>query len=66
MRESSTTENKVIGCRFAISQHPEVETKIVEELQEYGLAASEANPNPRQLTYADLGKLTYLQAVIKV
>ena len=38
----------------------------MEELQEHGLVASEANPNPRQLTYADLGKLTYLQAVIKV
>ncbi len=55
-----------LDCRFAISQHPEVEAKIVAELQSHGLAATEENPNPRQLTYPDLSKLTYLQAVIKV
>ena len=55
-----------LDCRFAISQHPEVEAKIVDELQRHGLAATEENPNPRQLTYPDLSKLTYLQAVIKV
>ena len=35
-------------------------------LQVYGLIASKAQPHLRQLTYAYLGKLTYLQAVIKV
>ena len=55
-----------LACRFAISQHPEVEAKIVAELQSHGLAATEENPNPRQLNYPDLSKLTYLQAVIKV
>lgn len=56
----------MLACRFAISQHPEVEAKIVEELQSHGLLATAENPDPRQLTYPDLGKLTYLQAVIKV
>ena len=39
---------------------------MVAELAEHGLLATEANPNPRTLAYPDLGKLTYLQAVIKV
>ena len=53
-------------CRFAISQHPEVEEKVVAELAEHSLLATEDNPNPRTLAYPDLGKLVYLQAVIKV
>ena len=38
----------------------------MEELKSHGLLATAENPNPRQLSYPDLGKLTYLQAVIKV
>ncbi len=38
----------------------------MEELQSHGLLATAENPDPRQLSYPDLGKLTYLQAVIKV
>ncbi|CAL5224557.1 g7259 [Coccomyxa viridis] len=60
-----TTGHTGTFCLFAISQHPEVEAKIVEELQSHGLLATAENPDPRQLTYPDLGKLTYLQAVIK-
>ena len=56
----------VCCCSFAISQHPEVEEKVVAELAEHGLLATGDNPNPRTLAYPDLGKLTYLQAVIKV
>ena len=55
-----------LRCRFAISQHPKVEEKVVAELAEHGLLATKDNPNPRTLAYPDLGKLTYLQAVIKV
>ena len=39
---------------------------MVAELAEHGLLATGDNPNPRTLAYPDLGKLTYLQAVIKV
>lgn len=39
---------------------------MVQELQSLGLAASPKNPHPRQLTYADLAELAYLQAVVKV
>jgi hypothetical protein len=38
----------------------------VAELQSLGLMATAAQPNPRELTYSDLCKLTYLRAVIKV
>ena len=65
-KQAQTADCPVLSCRFAISQHPEVEAKIVEELQSHGLLASAEDPNPRQLNYPDLGKLTYLQAVIKV
>lgn len=53
-------------CRFLLSQHPELEAKVLQELQSLGLAASAKNPVSRQLTYADLGELAYLQAVVKV
>lgn len=66
LRDACILRSLCALCRFAISQHPEVEAKIVEELQAHGLAPSPSQPEPRQLTYADLGKLTYLQAVIKV
>jgi hypothetical protein len=48
-----------------VSQHPEVEAKIVAELDSLGLLATAAQPQPRQLQYEDLSKLTYLNMVIK-
>ncbi len=53
-------------CRLYISQHPEVEAKIVRELQELGVCPSREGAAPRALTPADLSKLSYLQCVIKV
>ena len=52
--------------RYLISQHPEVEKKILAELDDLHLLKTEQNPKPREMTYADLSKLTYLNAVIKV
>ena len=43
-----------------------MEAKILEELDSLGLSTTAERPHPRRLTYADLGKLNYLQAVIKV
>ncbi len=52
--------------RYLISQHPEVEKKILAELEELQLLKTAQNPKAREMTYADLSKLTYLNAVIKV
>ncbi len=49
-----------------ISQHPEVEAKVLEELKELQVLASPECPSPRQLDFQDLSKLTYLTCCIKV
>jgi cytochrome P450 len=38
---------------------------LSQELDRHGLLATPANPNPRMFEWSDLGKLTYLNAVIK-
>ena len=48
-----------------MSQHPEVENNIIAELDSLGLSITAERPHPRKITFADLGKLTYLQATIK-
>lgn len=53
-------------CRFLISQHPEAEAKIKAELDDLGLLVGPHRPVPNKLEYADLSKLTYLSAAIKV
>ena len=55
-----------ICCRYTVSQHPKVEAKIVAELQQLGLMPTAQQPQPRDLEYADMSELTYLQAVVKV
>lgn len=49
-----------------VSQHPEVEAKIVAELQQLGLMPTAEQPHFRALAYADVSELTHLQAVVKV
>ena len=49
-----------------MSQHPEVEAKIVKELRQHDLLATAEQPNPRAIQWDDIPKLTYLNAVIKV
>ena len=51
---------------YQVSQHPEVEAKICAELDQHGLLVTPSRPNSRKVTYEDLGKLTYLDMVIKV
>ena len=50
--------------RYRISQHPEVEEKLMKELESRGL--SSAKGAQRRIIYADLSELTYMEAVIKV
>ncbi len=51
---------------YLVSQHPAVEARILEELDALELSITPERPQPRRLTFADLGKLTYLQATVKV
>jgi cytochrome P450 len=60
------------GCRntaawtlFMISRYPEIEARVVAELDSLGLLASPLKPNPRELCPDELTRLPYLTAVIK-
>ena len=48
-----------------MSQNPDVEAKIVEELRSLDLLATPERPVPRAIEWEDLIKLTYLTAVLK-
>lgn len=60
-----TTGHTGTWSLYLLSQHPEVEAKIVAELDAAGLLATPARPEPRRLEWADLNKLVYMQAFIK-
>ena len=49
-----------------MSQHPAVEARLAAELDAAGLLVTRARPTPRALAHADLGRLAYLQCVLKV
>eukprot|EP00884_Botryococcus_braunii_P007185 jgi/Botrbrau1/16468/Bobra.0142s0062.1 len=60
-----TTGHTGTWSLYLLSQHPEVEAKVLEELDGLGLLVTPENPNPRRIEWADLGKMAYLQATIK-
>eukprot|EP00884_Botryococcus_braunii_P001263 jgi/Botrbrau1/11137/Bobra.331_1s0007.1 len=60
-----TTAHTLAWVLYCLSQHREVEAKLVDELAALGLLASSGNPKPRQVEWEDLPKLVYLEAVIK-
>ena len=49
-----------------ISMHPEVEKKVLAELDAHGLLVTQARPKPRPLEWEDLGRLSYMNNCIKV
>lgn len=49
-----------------MAKNPEAMAKLEAELAEAGLLVTPANPTPRAFTFADIGKLHYLDRVIKV
>ena len=51
---------------YAVSQRPQVEAKIVEELRSLDLLATPEQPSPRPIQWENIPRLTYLNAVIKV
>lgn len=52
--------------RYMLSQHPEVERRVAEELDALGLLAKPGRPRPRPAEFADIARLTYLKCIIKV
>ena len=57
--------NAMTWTTYLLSQHPEVEAKVVAELDGAGLLATPSNRTPRAVEYADLAKLPYLGWVCK-
>ena len=51
--------------RYLVSQHPEVEQRILQELAQHSLMPS-ADGSLRDIQFEDLGRLTYLNCCIKV
>ncbi len=60
-----TTGHTLAWALYLLSQHPEVEAKVAAELAQHDLLATPASPNPRSVQWDDVGKLMYLNAVIK-
>eukprot|EP00884_Botryococcus_braunii_P020300 jgi/Botrbrau1/6954/Bobra.0215s0031.1 len=60
-----TTGNTISWTLFLISRYPEIEARVMDELDSLGLLATKANPTPRDFTPDDLSQLPYLDAVIK-
>lgn len=52
--------------RLMISQHPQVEQKVLEELRGLQLLATAEQPQPRSMTYDDIAQLPYTTHAIKV
>ena len=53
-------------CRFCISQHPEVEKKVLAELDSLELLAKPGRPQPRAPDFGDLANMAYTYNAIKV
>ncbi|BDA47645.1 Cytochrome P450 3A28 [Coccomyxa sp. Obi] len=62
---TETTSLTTAWAVFMITQHPEVEAKVLAELDALGLLVTPERPNPRPLEYDDLTKLTYTNNCIK-
>ncbi len=52
--------------RYFLATHPKAMARLEGELDAVGLLKTAANPQPRTITFADIGKLHYLDLVIKV
>ncbi|KAK9801866.1 hypothetical protein WJX73_003752 [Symbiochloris irregularis] len=60
-----TTGHTGTWVLYLLSQHPEVEEKLLRELDALELLATPSRPHPRPVSPQDLGRLSFLQAIIK-
>ena len=60
-----TTGHTGTWALYLLSQHPDVEAKVLAELEAAELLVSPDRPDPRPIEWADLARLVYLQAFIK-
>ena len=60
-----TTGHTGTWALYLLAQHPAVEARLAAELDAAELLVTAKRPRPRQLQWADLARLAYLQAVIK-
>eukprot|EP00879_Flechtneria_rotunda_P010935 GHRR01011426.1.p1 GENE.GHRR01011426.1~~GHRR01011426.1.p1 ORF type:complete len:628 (+),score=243.39 GHRR01011426.1:210-2093(+) len=60
-----TTSNALSWTLGSLACHPEAMSKLEQELDAHGLLATPNNPAPEPFTWQLLGKLPYLNAVIK-
>lgn len=51
---------------FLLGKHPEAMARLETELDAAGLLVTPQRPQPRALTYADISKLPWLDACVKV
>ena len=51
---------------FLLGKHPEAMARLEAELDAAGLPVTPQRPQPRALTYADISKLPWLDACVKV
>ncbi|CAL8465333.1 g4868 [Coccomyxa elongata] len=60
-----TSGNAISWTLYLLSQHPDVERKLAQELDAAGLLVTPERPNPRPMEFADLAALPYLSWVSK-
>ena len=63
---TSTEGSMACDRRYLISQQPEADCKIAEELDSLDLLVTCTRRTPRQLQYADLSRMPYLSGAIRV
>ena len=56
----------MLACRYFLAKNPKAMAKLEAELDEAGLLVTPSNPTPRAFSFSDIGKLHYLDHVIKV
>ncbi|CAL8464888.1 g4423 [Coccomyxa elongata] len=62
---SETTGHTIAWTLYFLAKNPKAMAKLEAELDEAGLLVTPSNPTPRAFSFSDIGKLHYLDHVIK-